>query len=199
MPSRRWQKDSFRRLTWSKLRIHHRTTTTKQLREHIADFLNISLVDHHDEIEKAINNAINELFLENEEEEQKHKSNKMSRVKEQPGGKSKIEAHLDRLKSYVFKCGVRKVWKKELEDLNTTQSISKVNKILEDLGMEGRPTLQKCKNIKERREYEKELEVIDKSNIIDSKRRSRSISKLRDNESRADSFDYLSRLGDPKA
>ena len=71
---------------------------------------------------------------------QKIKDKKTTRLKDQnkaPKRISKKELHLDRLKSYVNRCGVRKVWKKELAGLDTTESIEKVNQILKDLGMEG--------------------------------------------------------------
>lgn len=63
--------------------------------------------------------------------------------------------------------------KKELEGLNEKQSISKIQGILRELGMEGKPSLEQCKAIKTRREFEAELREIDTSNIIEGKRRSR--------------------------
>lgn len=78
------------------------------------------------------------------------------------------ETQIQHLKNYVFKCGIRKVWKKELEGLTPTQSISRLKKILQDLGMEGRPSLSKCEAIRERLEFEKEMESIDTRNILPS-------------------------------
>lgn len=132
---------------------------------------------------------------------QKKKKLKVNKKKEseKTADKSKREAHLERLKSYVFKCGVRKVWKKELDGLNVTQSVAKVTRILEELGMQGRPTLQRCKEIKERREYEKEMEVIDEANILSSKRRSQTTYNPKPAACLADSFAFLSKLGDPDA
>lgn len=69
----------------------------------------------------------------------------------------KADDALAKLKTYVFKCGVRKNWKKELEGLSEKQSIARVRQILEDLGMDGRPSLEKCKKIKDKREYEEEM------------------------------------------
>jgi len=85
----------------------------------------------------------------------------------------KEEEELARLKSFVFKCGVRKIWKKELEGLSTPASIAKVKQILEELGLEGRPSLEKCKRIKESREYAEEMKIIDKDKILDHRLRSR--------------------------
>lgn len=86
-------------------------------------------------------------------------------------GKSAKEASIDRLKGYIVKCGVRKRWKKELEGLNETQSVLRLEQILRELGMEGRPTLEKCKDIKARKEFEEEMKALDPSNVIDTRLR----------------------------
>ena len=186
-----------------------RTTTTKEIREQIASELGISSEEHKDEIDQAIDAAISSLFLLDDEpsddkvntssSESKIKKNSEEHVKSSSTGSDKKQAHLDRLKSYVFKCGVRKVWKKELDGLSTTQSIAKVTRCLEGLGMQGRPTLQKCKEIRERREYEKEMEVIDESNIVSSRLRTKETPKRPTMVQVEDTFAFLSRLGDPDA
>ncbi|KAJ2726552.1 hypothetical protein GGI07_000494 [Coemansia sp. Benny D115] len=89
------------------------------------------------------------------------------------------------LKNYINKCGVRKVWAKELAGMNGAQQVRHLKKMLEDLGMEGRPTLEKCKQIKAKRELQQELEAISGNTIIengsgqsaDSARRRRSTAK----------------------
>lgn len=73
---------------------------------------------------------------------------------------------IQQLKNYILKCGIRRVWKKELEGLTPSQSISKLKNVLKDLGMEGRPSLAKCEAIRERLEFEKEMEAIDTRNIL---------------------------------
>jgi hypothetical protein len=88
-------------------------------------------------------------------------------------GKSDGEATIDRLKTYIFKCGVRKVWKKELDGLSTKQSIARLDEILRSLGMEGRPTLEKCSAIKERREFEEELKAVESNAVLPTRLRSR--------------------------
>ena len=55
--------------------------------------------------------------------------------------------------------------------MSENQQLTKVKSILEDLGMEGRPSLFKCEAIKEKIEYEKEMQAIDTSNIIETSRR----------------------------
>jgi hypothetical protein len=57
--------------------------------------------------------------------------------------------------------------------LNEKKRIAKIQGILRELGMEGKPSLEQCKVIKARREFEAELREIDTSNIIEGKRRSR--------------------------
>ena len=46
---------------------------------------------------------------------------------------------------------------------------------MKDLGIEGKPSLEQCKAIKKRREFEAELREIDTSNIIEGKRRASSL------------------------
>ena len=86
--------------------------------------------------------------------------------------KSVKENTIERLKGYINKCGVRKVWKRELYDLNEKAQIARLDAILRELGMEGRPTLEKCKAIKERREFEEELRALDPQNVLLTKLRS---------------------------
>ncbi|KAJ2455188.1 hypothetical protein EV183_000923 [Coemansia sp. RSA 2336] len=71
------------------------------------------------------------------------------------------------LKSYIGKCGVRKVWSKELADMNTAQQVRHLKSMLADLGMVGRPTLEKCKKIKAKRDLQAELDAINAENILD--------------------------------
>lgn len=85
-----------------------------------------------------------------------------------------------RLKSYIFLAGVRKPYKKLFGDANCPDPLSSASpkeevetfrqqaKILQDilqdeLGIEGRPTKEKCKASKEKREWEKEMEEIQRA------------------------------------
>ncbi|CAG8570396.1 10491_t:CDS:2 [Cetraspora pellucida] len=77
------------------------------------------------------------------------------------------EATIKELKAFIVKCGVRKVWSKELADCDTISSqIDRLNKILRDLGIKGRPTLEKCNRVRKRRELEAELNSMDVGNIV---------------------------------
>ncbi|KAJ2089937.1 hypothetical protein IW138_003067 [Coemansia sp. RSA 986] len=95
---------------------------------------------------------------------------KPKRVKSSSSSKSisaGSKTSIDNLKSYVNKCGLRKVWSKELAGMNGAQQIRHLKKILEDLGMEGRPTVEKCKKIKAKRELQAELAAMNQDNVID--------------------------------
>ncbi|KAJ1676798.1 hypothetical protein EV182_007483, partial [Spiromyces aspiralis] len=93
-------------------------------------------------------------------------------AKKSRGGKTagkmsdKNAATIANLKSYINKCGVRKVWSKVLAGMGPSDQIRYLKKTLEDLGMVGRPTLEKCKKIKAKRELQAEIESIDTGNII---------------------------------
>ncbi|KAI9322435.1 hypothetical protein BX666DRAFT_1894735, partial [Dichotomocladium elegans] len=91
-----------------------------------------------------------------------------------PSSSSAAEETVKRLKSYVFKCGVRKMWIKELADCETVNSqIERLKSILRDIGVEGRPTLEKCQKIKAERELKAEIESLSKENILDEETRGR--------------------------
>ncbi|KAM3586907.1 hypothetical protein VKS41_001956 [Umbelopsis sp. WA50703] len=90
-------------------------------------------------------------------------------------GDSKSEETIKRLKNYVNKCGIRKVWSKELADCNTASTqIARLKAILQDLGVEGRPTLEKCEKVKSERELKAEIESLSTDNILETKKRNAS-------------------------
>ncbi|KAJ2743675.1 hypothetical protein GGI20_003566 [Coemansia sp. BCRC 34301] len=82
--------------------------------------------------------------------------------KDDSGGKANkaSETTITNLKQYVTKCGLRKVWAKELAGMSGAQQIRHLKDMLSELGMEGRPTLEKCKKIKAKRDLLAELEEI---------------------------------------
>lgn len=61
------------------------------------------------------------------------------------------------MQSLVLACGVRKVWSKLFKDLDSRQQISKLKAMLADLGMTGRLSLEKAKEIRAKREFQQEL------------------------------------------
>jgi hypothetical protein len=58
----------------------------------------------------------------------------------------------------VFACGVRKVWARELKDLDTpSRQISHIRGVLSELGMKGRFSMEQAKAIKAKRELAQEM------------------------------------------
>ena len=71
------------------------------------------------------------------------------------------EAEIKRLQSWLLKCGIRKLWHRELAPYSTPAAkISQLKKMLNDAGMEGRFSVEKAREIKERRELEQDLEAV---------------------------------------
>lgn len=81
----------------------------------------------------------------------------------------KDEERIKKLKSFIVACGMRKQWKKEFQDRPTRkQQIQHLTKILEGLGMTGRLSMNKAKEIKARRDLEAEVNELVASNQVDS-------------------------------
>ncbi|KAI9591697.1 hypothetical protein BDF19DRAFT_499179 [Syncephalis fuscata] len=87
--------------------------------------------------------------------------------------KTDIEAKkIDTLKKYILKCGVRKQWSKELADCKTgKEQIRRLQSILEELGIKGRPTLDKCKQVAIKRELKAEQESLNLNAVMETKTR----------------------------
>ncbi|KAG9468172.1 hypothetical protein GDO78_013607 [Eleutherodactylus coqui] len=72
-----------------------------------------------------------------------------------------------RLKKYILTCGARKNYKKLFQDCRSVKSMVEVlKKELEDLGVKGKPSLEKCRVVRLKREEAAELAELDTSNII---------------------------------
>ncbi|KAI8341336.1 hypothetical protein BC941DRAFT_416553 [Chlamydoabsidia padenii] len=83
---------------------------------------------------------------------------------------------IKRLKGYIRKCGVPIIRQSELADCPTKKSqIQKLKSMLEDLGVEGRPTIEKCEKVKVERELKKEIDSLDTDNILESSSRGPSL------------------------
>ncbi|KAF5372059.1 hypothetical protein D9758_005115 [Tetrapyrgos nigripes] len=81
---------------------------------------------------------------------------------EKPSNKkkpSKDEKTIKRLKGFINACGVQKPWSQLFDGIEDQPSkqIKMLRKILEDLGMEGRPSMEKAKAIKAKSDLENEL------------------------------------------
>lgn len=78
-----------------------------------------------------------------------------------PSELSEEEQTIKRLQGELLKCGVRKLWHRELATYDTPKAkINHLKQMLKDVGMTGRFSEQKAKAIKERRELEADLEAV---------------------------------------
>jgi hypothetical protein len=72
-------------------------------------------------------------------------------------------AEIKRLQGWLVKCGIRKVWSRdpELSKCDTNKEKIRVLKgMLNDVGMDGKYSVEKAAKIKEKREFEKDLAAI---------------------------------------
>ncbi|RMY81742.1 hypothetical protein D0862_12249 [Hortaea werneckii] len=94
--------------------------------------------------------------------ESKPKTTKKSTAKPAAKGGKELtadEEEIKRLQGQLLKCGIRKVWGKELKKFETDKAkIKHLKSMLEDVGMTGRFSAEKAKQIKEQRELAAELE-----------------------------------------
>ncbi|KAF2200793.1 hypothetical protein GQ43DRAFT_60758 [Delitschia confertaspora ATCC 74209] len=71
------------------------------------------------------------------------------------------EAEMKRLQGWLVKCGIKKVWSKELAKFDTSKAkINHLKGMLKDAGMDGKPSIEKAARIKEQREFAADLEAI---------------------------------------
>ena len=70
------------------------------------------------------------------------------------------EEEIKRLQGWLQKCGIRKLWHRELASHSTSkEKIRHLKKMLEEVGMTGRYSAEKAKQIKEARELAAEIEA----------------------------------------
>ncbi|TRM57882.1 hypothetical protein BD626DRAFT_550870 [Schizophyllum amplum] len=114
---------------------------------------------------------------------------KASKPRKSAGELSKDEETIKRLKSFVVACGVRKVWSKVFKDADKpSDQIRILRKMLADLGMSGRLSMEQARAIKEQRELAQELEDVQQFAAKVAGRSSRSAAK-KAKEAEADSDD----------
>lgn len=71
------------------------------------------------------------------------------------------QAEIKRLQGWLIKCGIRKMWARELAPYDTPKAkIKHLKKMLEDAGMKGRYSVDKARQIREVRELEADLEAV---------------------------------------
>lgn len=133
---------------------NNRNTTSKQLREMVAVELNVSpALVNQTTIDSAMLDILSEPVQKEILPRLKSKSSPPKVTKKNSPGKKRTKAkrkkmmmpkkeekQIQKLKQYVTKCGVRKQWKREFEGLSQTEMVTRLNEILEDLGMKGTHT-----------------------------------------------------------
>jgi hypothetical protein len=85
---------------------------------------------------------------------------KSTRAKKPTQPLSKEEETIKELKGLVRACGVTRMWAKELNGLDLSSQITHIRKILSDLGMKGRMSIEQATRIRERREFAQELDDV---------------------------------------
>ncbi|KAL4901402.1 hypothetical protein BDW74DRAFT_181969 [Aspergillus multicolor] len=71
------------------------------------------------------------------------------------------QAAIKRLQGWLIKCGIRKMWARELAPYDTPRAkIKHLKDMLKDVGMEGRYSVEKARQIKEERELREDIEMV---------------------------------------
>ncbi|KXG46009.1 uncharacterized protein PGRI_048650 [Penicillium griseofulvum] len=96
---------------------------------------------------------------------QKSAAGTATKTKKAPKAKdediSPDQAEIKRLQGWLIKCGIRKLWGKELAPYDSPKAkIKHLKGMLEDAGMTGRPSQEKANQIREERELKADLEQI---------------------------------------
>ncbi len=83
-----------------------------------------------------------------------------------PSELSPDEAEIKKLQGQLLKCGIRKIWAFELRQHgeNAKAKIRHLRGLLQEVGMDGRFSEAKAREIKERRELEADLEAVQEMN-----------------------------------
>lgn len=94
----------------------------------------------------------------------KEKQSKSTSKKSKPKDEKELDpqdAEIKRLQGWLVKCGIRKLWGKELKPFDTPKArINHLKEMLKEVGMDGRYSVEKARQIKERRELAADLEAV---------------------------------------
>lgn len=91
----------------------------------------------------------------------KNKSSSTSRPKSETATTDPDLAEIKRLQGWLVKCGVRKLWGKELKPYESPKAkIKHLKDMLADAGMSGRYSIEKASQIKEERELKADIEAV---------------------------------------
>ncbi|TRY95658.1 hypothetical protein DNTS_017852 [Danionella cerebrum] len=114
--------------------------------------------------------------LDEEEEEKDKKEKKSEKTASRGKASTSTMEHkaVSRLKRYIALCGVRRNYKKMFEDCRSVKSkVALLRKELEELGVKGNPSIEKCKKARLKREEAQEVAELDLTNIITTEGRPR--------------------------
>uniref|UniRef100_A0A1A7XJ86 HIRA interacting protein 3 n=1 Tax=Iconisemion striatum TaxID=60296 RepID=A0A1A7XJ86_9TELE len=99
-------------------------------------------------------------------------SKRKKKVKKDQSSQKNDDKAVVRLKRYISLCGVRRNYKKLLDSCRSARStVAVLKKELEDLGVHGNPSIEKCKKVRMKREEAQELAELDVGNIINTEGR----------------------------
>ncbi|XP_046415344.1 HIRA-interacting protein 3-like [Neodiprion fabricii] len=129
---------------------------------------NVNKISQKDESNSESSNEADDM---NDSDDKNKKNGKRKSKDQDPNSDKKIKG----LKKYIITAGIRVKY----QDLwsgctSNRQRIIRMQKLLQDNGIQGRPTLEKCKKLKIKNAAKKEVAELDKSNIISEGRVTRS-------------------------
>ena len=91
---------------------------------------------------------------------EKPKTDKATKAKA-PAAEDQDQAEIKRLQGWLVKCGIRKLWGKELKPYETPKAkIKHLKDMLTEVGMAGRYSQEKANQIKEARELAADIEAV---------------------------------------
>lgn len=93
-------------------------------------------------------------------EQGKGKKTKSEKKRKETVPEDPDQAEIKRLQGWLVKCGIRKVWGRELMGCSTPkEKIRHLKSMLKDAGMDGRYSIEKANRIREDRELKADLEA----------------------------------------
>jgi len=93
--------------------------------------------------------------------ESKSKAPKQKKAVQKPQDRDPDAEEIKRLQGWLIKCGIRKMWYKELAPYDTPKAkIRHLKEMLTGVGMTGRYSQEKATEIKEARELQADLEAV---------------------------------------
>ncbi|KAL0939727.1 transcriptional regulator [Colletotrichum truncatum] len=120
-----------------------------------------------DDTSSELSDVIDEPPKPKRKKKETGKAPKASKQKKAPAtSDNPDDAEIKKLQSQLVKCGVRKIWGFELKQYgdNSKAKIKHLKDMLNDIGMDGRFSEAKAREIKERRELEADLEAVQEMN-----------------------------------